>query len=244
MGVIMGQERLFSTQEAYREGVVMDQPPLEEGLLRKKKRRANCLNTLFWVVMAVLLVFVIFVNTFQLCLVMGSSMNNTLYDTEYLLMQKRLFDVDRGDIITVYVDRRDDYPIIKRVIGIRGDRLVFMSDEMGGVELYLDKGNGFQRLDEPYIKDGKMSERVFGQLDKFAFGFYKISPKCEIGEVLEEYIIEVEDGVFVLGDNRDDSYDSRHYGILSYENVEGKMLTELKKGSFAEKFLKILFNAD
>jgi len=210
---------------------------------KNKSITKRILNISFWVVCALLVVFIVFINTFQLCLVMGSSMNDTLHDADYLLMQKAGYDIDRGDIITIFVDKDDKHPIIKRVIAIKGDKIVFMQGTNGNVDLYLDKGNGFKKLNEKYINDGKMSQSEFSALNMFKDGTYKISPSVDVNSISEEYIINVDSGLFVLGDNRDNSYDSRHYGILSYKNVQGKMISKLKKDSFIEKFLKFLFNA-
>ena len=121
--------------------------------------------------------------------------------------------------------------------------MVFMYDDDDNVLLYIDKGKGFELQREEYVKDGKMSYSAFDTFDQFNDGKYRVSPKCKLDQIHESCIIEV-DGLFVLGDNRDNSYDSRHYGIIPYENVQSKVVKELKKGSFAEKVLKIIFNAD
>jgi len=211
--------------------------------LAKSKRKRNVLNAVCISLIIVLLAIAVFVNVFQLCLVVGSSMDPTLCDGEFLLMQKVGVEIKRGDIVTLNVKEEDKYPIIKRVVAIKGDRVVFMYDENDSVLLYIDKGNGFELQQDKYVKDGKMSYSVFGTFKQFSDGNFKISPKCDVDEIQPGCIIQV-DGLFVLGDNRDNSYDSRQYGVIPYENVQSKVVKELKKGSFAEKILKILFNAD
>ena len=215
---------------------------VDEATLKKKKIKRRILNAIWVSVIAVLLALVVFVNVFQLCLVVGSSMEYTLQNGEFLLMQRICLDIDRGDIVTLQVKDQDKYPIIKRVVAIKGDRVVFMYDDDDNVLLYIDKGKGFELQQEEYVKDGKMSYSAFDTFDQFNDGKYRVSPKCELDQIHESCIIEV-DGLFVLGDNRDNSYDSRHYGIIPYENVQSKVVKELKKGSFAEKILKIIFNA-
>lgn len=215
----------------------------------KKKRGIRkvtvALNIIFCSIIILCALFLVFINTFQLCLVDGESMEYTLDDGDFLLMQKWGYDIHRGDIITVYKTaeekKRGGIPIIKRVIAVKGDRLAFMNKD-GNVVLFRDTGDGFEELDEKYIKDGVMSLEIFDELNMFAEKKYFISPQCDITEIDRKYIIEVSQ-LFVMGDNRNNSLDSRHYGEMSYQNVNSKMLVRLKHGSFAEKLLKTIYHA-
>jgi len=205
----------------------------------KSKKRKIFANFLFCFVIFVLVALVVFVNIFQLCLVVGSSMEKTLSDGDYLLLKRRGYEVSRGDIVTVYVQKEEKTTIIKRVIAKKGDRLVFMEEGENEVSVYLDKGKGFEKLIEPYLLEN-MNEQNCESYDKFLYGDYKISPNCQPSDIEEQYIIDV-DGLFVMGDNRNSSLDSRHYGVIPYKNVRGEVVSKLKKGSITLKILKILF---
>ena len=98
----------------------------------------------------------------------------------------------RGDIIVFNPPVASDKPYIKRVIGLPGETVSFH-----GGYVYI---NG-QRLDEPYI-DGPIT-RCFG-------GEY-----CRVGPIPPGK-------VFVLGDNRTNSSDSRYFGLVSINSIIGK----------------------
>lgn len=101
---------------------------------------------------------------------------------------------ERGDIIVFNPPSTvpSDKPYIKRVIGLPGDTVAIRN---GSVFV-----NGIE-LDEPYIADGITQCR----------GERQCGP------------IEVPEGeIYVLGDNRDDSSDSRAFGTVPMDNIIGK----------------------
>ena len=102
---------------------------------------------------------------------------------------------DRGDIIVLTPPGQNgNKPYIKRVIGLPGDEI-----EIRDNQVYV---NGIL-LDEPYI-DGEKT-----------FCNQRIGTACPIYTVEEGF-------VFVLGDNRDNSSDSRVIGMIPVENIIGK----------------------
>lgn len=95
---------------------------------------------------------------------------------------------------------------IKRVIGMPGEHLEIREDGY----IYI---NG-EKLDEPYLVEGLKTPKT---------GKY--------------YDVEIPEGyIFVMGDNREGSKDSREFGIVPIEKVEGKVVTRIwplnKIGSF------------
>lgn len=80
-------------------------------------------------------------------IVKGTSMNPTLYENNYLILNKLSYlnnEPNYGDIIVINTERENEKLIIKRVIGIEGDQI-----DINGGEVYR---NGKQ-LDENYISE-------------------------------------------------------------------------------------------
>lgn len=145
---------------------------------------------------AILILFLIF---FRVVVVSGPSMQNTLVDGDYLLLIGKPFYIQpaQGDII---VAAKDSYangtPIVKRIIATEG-QVVDIDFESGVVTV-----DGVT-LDEPYIKNMTMLfEGVTFPL--------KVEPGC----------------VFVMGDNRMNSKDSRDpvIGQIDKREILGKAI--------------------
>lgn len=119
----------------------------------------------------------------------GTSMLPTLKDGEFMLVNKLSYkfgDFHRGDIIVFDFPLNPDEELVKRVIGLPGDRVTVQ-----GNQVYV---NG-QALNEPYI----------AQAPNYA-GEWTVDPGY----------------LFVLGDNRNNSNDSKDWGYLPQKNVVGK----------------------
>ncbi len=132
----------------------------------------------------------------------GGSMMNTLNDTDVLLITDFLYTPDYGDIVVVTPNEQNGKAIIKRVIGLSGD---VISIDYGTNTVYR---NG-QALTEDYVR---------------------IDPVNGFGEHLDstEYPYTVPEGsVFVMGDNRGRSSDSRQIGSLSCGKILGKVVVRV-----------------
>ena len=127
--------------------------------------------------------------------VKGPSMNDTLTSGDRLLVYSLLYDPQPGDIVVVTHGADHDEPIIKRVIAVGGQRL---SIDYDTGEVRVDG----VLLDEPYIKGTTGPEQFL----------------MKIPEVIPEGY------VFVMGDNRENSLDSRStkIGLIPVENIIGK----------------------
>ena len=133
-------------------------------------------------------------------IVKESSMEPTLYENHYLIINKLAYkagDEQRGDIIVFESDLEteegDKKLLIKRIIGLPGETVTIKNEEV-----YI---NG-QLLEEDYLKDG-------------------ITP----GEVIDCTVPEGQ--LFVMGDNRIVSIDSRELGCIDEETVMGKAVLRL-----------------
>ncbi len=154
----------------------------------------------FVIALAILVSFAFVRETMFGCVqVVGSSMYSTLEDEDYLLLDKRS-EIKRGDVIVFYDDSLEKY-LIKRVIGLPGD--IVWTEE--GIVHRIKAGTiDKEIMNETYIDEGKLTWRT-------AFS---------VGQDLEKVLVE-KDMLFVLGDNRTDSMDSRVLGAVPICNVQG-----------------------
>ena len=159
----------------------------------KKESFLSIFTTVLLTVLCVLLIFVKFIWLY--CVeVEGDSMNATLQTGDYLLVD-RLDKVDRGEVV-VFTLKEKAY--IKRVIAVAGDTVL------------IENGN-------VYLKKAEESEF---SLVEYAgvIGKTYYSPS-DHGKVFELTISE--NCIFVLGDNRENSTDSRAFGEIDLDYVDG-----------------------
>lgn len=160
---------------------------------------------------SVIIVAVIFTFFFRIVAVDGSSMTNTLQNEDRVIITHLLYTPEVGDIVVI--SRSDVYessslqskaPLIKRIVAVGGD-IVYIDFEVGTVYV-----NGKPSKTEKYTRDGKTFQR--GDIDFPPEG------------------LKVPEGhVFVLGDNRNDSTDSRFksVGMVSEDQIIGKAVLRI-----------------
>ncbi len=150
--------------------------------------------------------------------------NKFLYGAEVPLIHKRLPAVrepERGEIIVFDSVEDPEMKVVKRLVGLAGDTL-----EMRAGTLFR---NGVE-VDEPYAvpvdmnlgEDPLMRARMREwQLDAFAG-----TPPGRYLPDLHDWgpVVVPADSLFVMGDNRDGSYDGRYWGFLPRSNVRGRPL--------------------
>ncbi|KKB74183.1 MULTISPECIES: signal peptidase I [Bacillus] len=133
--------------------------------------------------------------------VLGDSMYPTLQNGNMVMVSK-ISEINRFDKIIFHApDADEDY--VKRVIGLPGDSI-----EMKNDVLYV---NG-KAYDEPYLKQNK-KELTGGKLLTDDFTLKELTGESKVPK----------DSLFVMGDNRQNSRDSRYFGFISKSSVVGKV---------------------
>ena len=158
----------------------------------------------FVVVVAISAAMLIRVFLFQQYYIDGPSMQTTLMPEDRVLVNKmsyKLHDIHRGDVIVfdrVTNDVQHD-DLIKRVLGLAGETL-----EIRSCIVYI---NGVQ-VDEPYLNPEQTSQ---------------VEPSARCGSHTDMAPVVVpEEMVFVMGDNRVQSFDSRDFGPIDTDKVRGR----------------------
>ena len=156
---------------------------------------------------------VLFLFVFRLVTVDGDSMRTTLSDGDRLIISNLFYTPETGDIVVINPENHGDAdePIIKRVIATEGQK-VFIDYE--NWEVFVD---GI-KLDEPYIVD-------MMEIEKQRFGNDKAMNGTNVPKYKEEFTVGA-DKVFVMGDNRNNSKDSRSddYGEMGVNRILGKVV--------------------
>ena len=168
----------------------------------------SLLHDLVYILAAITLVFVFLV---RLVGVNGESMLPTLYHGDYLALQSNVImgDLEYGDIVVARkLEFRDGEPIVKRVIATEGQTVRIDYDNNGELCVSVDG----VVLDEPYINEEMLP----------------------IYSVPMEVTVE-KDCIFVMGDNRNHSSDSRveSIGQIKLDQVLGKVLCIILPGKDA-----------
>ncbi|SEO70365.1 signal peptidase I [Amphibacillus marinus] len=165
--------------------------------------------------MTFLLLFVfIKAYVFSSFVVDGISMEPTLKDGNMIMVNEMVYTYQAIDHFDIIVFKNEDGSyFVKRVIGLPGDQV-----EMKEGHLYLN-GN---KIEESYIN--------YIQIDSILMDF-------NLEEITGESHIPA-GKLFVLGDNRERSLDSRNFGFINQESVVGKV--DLHYWSMSQLAVKLI----
>lgn len=181
---------------------------VEEKVNKSDKNIESVYEMASVIVSAILTVGIIFTFFFKISTVSGESMENTLYNGDKLVISAVTQDVEYGDVVVVSQPNGYEKVLIKRVIAVGGQTVWFNEDTN---KVVVDG----KELDEPYIKEEM----------EFLLSMTKL--------------YRVPEGkIFVMGDNRNNSADSRSelIGMIDERYVVGKVVYRIGD--------KNLFNLD
>ena len=157
----------------------------------------QALQCLTIAVLATACYFIISRFLLQSVTIVGRSMVPTLCDSQHYLLNRWVYSVhspQRSDIVVIR-DPSDNGLLVKRIIAAPGDSIY-----LKGGNVYL---NGC-KLDEPYLAPG--------------------TPTFTDSKYHGELILCGRDQYFLLGDNRQNSLDSRYYGSVPRGNILGPLI--------------------
>ena len=176
--------------------------------VKRKNRSATLYDWIGTLVVSIIAVTIILTFFFRIVVVDGPSMMDTLQNRDVLVMSQFNYTPKVGDIVIIsrnyendvlYQESSSKSAIIKRIIAVGGQTVDIDTD--AGI-VYVDG----KAIDEPYIKDPTTVNRG------------------------TEYPLYVEEGkVFVMGDNRLVSLDSRssEVGLIDSKYILGKAVIRL-----------------
>ena len=175
--------------------IVTPAEPIKEDEVARRRR------VLFdWAVVIVVALLVAFlVRTFVLAhfVVDGTSMASTLHDDDRVFVNKlsyRLHDPNRGDVVVLHqISGTSERDLIKRVIALPGETI-----EVRNCQVFVDG----RILEEPYLDEEVLASGSCG------------------GDVAPTSVPE--DHVYVMGDNRAGSQDSRALGPIDEDDLVGR----------------------
>ena len=187
---------------------------------KEKKKRDKSVVREYFELFAETAIFVFFVMTFivQAFQIPTGSMDPTLLVGDFLLVNKMAYtqpkngfeklllpqrDIQRGDVIVFKYPKELDKDFVKRVVALEGETI-----EIKDKQVYID--------DEPILEEHKVhkDERIYTKSEYYRyddlirdnFGPQVVPPNH----------------VFAMGDNRDNSSDSRFWGFLPVQYIKGR----------------------
>ncbi len=175
---------------------------------KKKQQRLETIYEISSIILtAILVVGIIFTFIFKISVVSGESMENTLSHGDNLIISAITTNVKQGDVVVVSQPNGYEKVLIKRVIAVGGQTVSF--DTETGKTIV----DGI-KIDEPYVKEN--INFTYSMMKKFVVPY---------------------GSVFVMGDNRNNSADSRDstIGMIDEDYIVGKVVYKFGDSKLFEK---------
>lgn len=149
------------------------------------------------IALVIIVAFIIRSFIIQPFIIEGRSMEPSYHNNQFILIDKisyRLHKPNKGDVVVFQNPKNPSIYFIKRIIGLPGDDV-----KIEGGNVYINN----QIISEPYLAPGQKTT-----VDSLENKYDVIVPGNEY---------------FVMGDNRDESSDSREWNFLPKMNIVGKL---------------------
>ncbi len=175
----------------------------KEKIGKREYMKKEIMDWIQAIVIAVVVSFLLKNFVLTLAKVQGESMEPTLQNEDRLYVNRLMYKPEKGDIIIFRPASDPKRPYVKRIIATEGDTVYI---DFASGEVYVND----ELLDEPYINE-----------PTHLTGSY-IESKMLHGEYSREKPIVVEKNkLFVMGDNRNHSSDSREIGQVPKSEIIG-----------------------
>lgn len=160
-------------------------------------------------------IIVLFAVGIRVCNVDGNSMNNTLMNGDLVVISDVAYTPSQGDIVVFHLTNEYyNKPLVKRVIATAGQWIDIKKDGNGLLITIYEKDD--TDFSDPMVYEDKHA--YYSAIDRDWIGYH-------------EYPVQIPDGhVFVLGDNRWDSSDSRseRVSFVDVRCIFGKVVARVK----------------
>ena len=185
---------------------------INNGTNQSKRIVSSLLEYVELFVFSLAIVVVVFMLFFRVCKVSGDSMNNTLTDKESLIVSNLFYKPRNGDIVVFHQTGYLNEPVVKRVIAVEGETVDIIFTDFHMMITVTDKDGNVRILDEPYAyydSDMMAQKRYYSHPTDFSFP-----------------VTVPEGSIFVLGDNRYNSLDSRYkeVGFVDVRRILGRVV--------------------
>ncbi len=197
---------------------------------RHKSNYANIIKEYVWVFLVIWLVRSFFVQPYR---VPSGSLEPTVYPGDFLLVNQfkygfrfpiwnaEFIPVDtpkRGDITVFHYPKDPNTLFVKRVIGLPGDHIQYQHKKLfiNGKEIKRKYVDNSVTLDNPNLVE--LWDEYLNGVEHQVY----VNPRANYGEDVDTFVPK--DHYFVMGDNRDGSHDSRHWGFVSRSHLVGKAM--------------------
>ncbi len=130
----------------------------------------------------------------------GGSMMKTLHDGDHLIISDLFYTPDYGDIVVFSSDKTDGKALVKRIVALEGDEVDF------------------------YFAEGRYLLFVNNKLIEEDYAY--IGGEGHVLSEVENYVVKKGE-VFVLGDHRNDSHDSRSFGAIDVDSILGRVVIRI-----------------
>lgn len=172
--------------------------------MRMKSSNSEMFEWIRALVIALVIALVVRFFLFSPIIVDGPSMQPTLEDRDRMIVNKFVYNIrepERFEIIVFHASEQSDY--IKRVVGLPGEHVAYQNEK-----LFI---NG-EEIKEPFKERLEDGEAHYMETEPFTL------------EMLPGSYATIPEGyVLVLGDNRNNSTDSRTFGLVEIDSIVGKV---------------------